>query len=77
MSTGTIKSALLSLALSFTNGRFDTALTRRMAYNKAGDVPADIRKATLARVDEALARVKEGEHSRLKITHYVPKVELE
>lgn len=72
-----IKSALLSVALSFTNGKFDTMLTRRIAYNKAGDVPAEIRKATLAKIDAALEQVEAGKHDRIKITHYVPKVELE
>lgn len=71
------KSALLSVALSVTNGRFDTALTRRIAYNKGGDIPAEVRKATLAKIEEALAKVDPEQHSRLKITFYVPKVELE
>lgn len=72
-----IKSAFLSVALSITDGRFDTAVTRRIAYNKAGDLPAEIRKAALAKIDEVLAKVEPGKHGRLKITFYVPKVELE
>lgn len=72
-----IKSALVSLALSITDGRLDTALMRRIGYNKAGDMPAEIRKATLAKIDEALAKVEPGKHDRIKITFYVPKVELE
>lgn len=77
MSSTTIRSALVSVALSFTNGIFDTALTRRMAYNKAGDLPAEIRKAILAKLDEALAQVDPEKHDRLKVTFYVPQVELE
>lgn len=72
-----IKSALMSVALSVTNSHFDTALTRRIAYNKVGDMPAEIRKAALAKVEEALAKVDPDKHSRITITFYVPKVELE
>lgn len=72
-----IKSALLSMALSFTNGKLDTALARRIAYGKAGAVPAEVHKATLAKIDEILAKVDPAQHSRIKVTFYVPKVELE
>lgn len=73
--TTTIKAATLAVGLSRTNGTPDTALNRRLAYNKAGEVPAEIRKAVQAKIEEVLAKIK-PEHTKMVLTFYVPKVEL-
>lgn len=72
-----IKSALLSVALSITDGRFDTATTRAILRRKLADVPLEIQVAARAKLEEVLAKVDHKDHTRVKITHYVPKVELE
>lgn len=77
MSNVNIKSALVSVGLSTTNGTIDKPLARAMARAKANAVPNDIRDAVNARIEAAVAAIKPGEHSRLKITFYTPKVELE
>lgn len=72
-----IKSTLLSVALSITDGKLDTAATRAILRRKLEDLPAEIRRATMAKFEEILEKVDPEKHSRLKLTFYVPKVELE
>lgn len=75
--SNTIKSTLLSVALSLTNGKFDEATTRAIIRRKLADVPAEIQVATRAKIEEVLAKVDPAQHAKVKVTFYVPKVELE
>lgn len=71
-----IRSLSLVTALVITDGDFSQSVTRRIAIGKAEGVPAEIRKAFIAKLDEVLAQVDATKHTGLTITHYVPKVEL-
>lgn len=72
-----IKSTLLSIALSITDGKFDEAATRAIIRRKLEDVPAIIRKATMVKVEDILPTINPSKHTAIKLTMYVPKVELE
>lgn len=75
--SNSIKSTLLSVALSITDGKLDTAATRAIVRRKLEDQPAIIRKSAVARFEEILEKVDPAKHSRLTFTFYTPKVELE
>ena len=71
-----IRSIVLSVPLVITDGDFYASVTRRINITKGESVPAEIRKAFIAKLDDILAQVDVSKHSALTITYYVPKVEL-
>lgn len=72
----TARSLTLAVPLVITDGNFSASVTRRINVTKGENVPAEIRKAFIAKLDEVLAQVDVAKHTALAITYYVPKVEL-
>lgn len=70
------RSLTLSVPLVITDGNFSASVTRRINITKGESVPAEIRKAFIAKLDDILAQVDVAKHTALTITYYVPKVEL-